>query len=630
MHSRSGGGPTASSTPSPSPVVVTAVKNGHYPYQPLDDSCIRLIKLFPERKTRINCQLVPVSLDDAPPYIAISYAWGDASFTREIELEGSLIPISLSLHGALNAIRHKTDTLYVWADALAINQQDTDERMQQVSLMTRIYQTAESVALWLGPDEDESQLAVDILHRLATRKGSPQEVSRLLSSPDASRAVSALVSLFERDYWSRLWVVQEVLLATSITVYCGTAVTPWSVYLRASEAIRELGPGIEALFGQKWDHRHRLINVSAKRSLYIDVLRIGGPAQLPSAADFTIFSRDRGDALPDLLCKCRRKLASDPRDKLFGLLGILPTEIRDEFRPNYDRSAKEVYTDIVDYLIKTTGSLNIICEAGLRKQQSGLNLPTFVPDWSDGSGVGSLRASNFSPVQSNASGNLREDSRWLGDRMDQLEISAITLGSLEACGITFGIAGPAEFSNDDNSLMAFLHWRALVVKFFSGYSRKTRKLVMERFVMTLSTGHIPPPWTTPKEWAAVCYHVFASLLRFLPIPLDDELSSYLNLDTVIDPREHRRRVAGRALDIAATGCFFITSAGDMGIGWGKFERNDVLVVPLGCDMPVVLRRCQRSDEYELVSDVYVYGYMDGEAVKEWKEGGLKMEKYILR
>lgn len=303
-----------SSSP-PSPVVVTAVKNGHYPYQPLEESCIRLIKLFPERKTRINCQLVPVSLDDAPPFIAVSYAWGDATLTREIELEGSLIPISLSLHGALNAIRHKKDTLYVWADALAINQQDSDERMQQVSLMTRIYQTAKSVAIWLGPDENESQLAVDFLYRLARRKGSPRDVARLLTSPDASPAVSAVVSLFERDYWSRLWVVQEVLLATSITVYCGSTVTPWNVYVQASDAIRELGSGIQNLFEQTWDDQGQPINVSAKRRLYMDVLRHRGPAQLPSVDGFAIFSSDKQTVFINLLCSCREKLASDSASK---------------------------------------------------------------------------------------------------------------------------------------------------------------------------------------------------------------------------------------------------------------------------------------------------------------------------
>jgi len=618
-----------SSSP-PSPVVVTAVKNGHYPYQPLEESCIRLIKLFPERKTRINCQLVPVSLDDAPPFIAVSYAWGDATLTREIELEGSLIPISLSLHGALNAIRHKKDTLYVWADALAINQQDSDERMQQVSLMTRIYQTAKSVAIWLGPDENESQLAVDFLYRLARRKGSPRDVARLLTSPDASPAVSAVVSLFERDYWSRLWVVQEVLLATSITVYCGSTVTPWNVYVQASDAIRELGSGIQNLFEQTWDDQGQPINVSAKRRLYMDVLRHRGPAQLPSVDGFAIFSSDKQTVFINLLCSCREKLASDPRDKLFGLLGILPTEIRLEFRPNYDRSVKEVYTDIVDYFVKTTRNLNIICEAGLRKQKAGLKLPTFVPDWSDGYSAWSLRASNLSPPRCRASGNLGADSRWLGDRMNQLEISAITIGSLYVCGITFGAAGPGESRNDDNSLLAFVHWRALVNKFCSNRSRRTRQSAMERFAMTLTAGHIPPPWKTPEEWATVCYHVFACYLQQVPIPLDEELSSYLDLDMGVGSWERRKRVAGRALDIAATGCFFITTTGDMGVGWGKFEASDTLVVPLGCDMPVVLRRCIKSDEYELVSDVYVHGYMEGEAVRGWKDGRLKTEKYVLR
>ena len=183
----------------------------------------------------IKCQIIHASLDGPPNYVAISYAWGDAGNTRKIELEGSLVPISVSLYGALDAIRQKSESVLAWVDALCIDQSNKDERTQQVQLMTSIYSTAESVAIWLGPEEDDSNLAADLLREVVDQASQPEVVSRLLSSRVGQRDLAGVVSLFERDYWKRLWVVQEIFNARSITVYCGPTKLPWSVYRKASQ-----------------------------------------------------------------------------------------------------------------------------------------------------------------------------------------------------------------------------------------------------------------------------------------------------------------------------------------------------------------------------------------------------------
>ena len=84
--------------------------------------------------------------------------------------------------------------------------------------MTSIYSTAESVAIWLGPEADGSALAIDLLRAVANQADPPGNVSRLISSQVGKPDLAAVVSLFERDYWRRLWVVQEISSARSITV----------------------------------------------------------------------------------------------------------------------------------------------------------------------------------------------------------------------------------------------------------------------------------------------------------------------------------------------------------------------------------------------------------------------------
>lgn len=150
------------------------------------------------------------------------------------------------------------------------------------------------------------------------------------------------------------------------------------------------------------------------------------------------------------------KLASDPRDKLFGILGVLPDGVRKDFRADYSLSVKDVYTEIVDFLFKTTGRLDVICDSiYFPVHISSNNLPSFVPDWSHISQVTPLgHKYNFS-----AAGNTKADGRFLDERLNKLEISAVYLDTIRIHGIAVGtLCTLADY------LMAFLHWRAQLLE----------------------------------------------------------------------------------------------------------------------------------------------------------------------
>jgi hypothetical protein len=75
----------------------------------------------------IKCELFTASLLDPPSYVAISYSWGDANDTRKIVIKDPdtsasvSIPVAVSLHGALEALREKQDPVVVWIDYLCID-----------------------------------------------------------------------------------------------------------------------------------------------------------------------------------------------------------------------------------------------------------------------------------------------------------------------------------------------------------------------------------------------------------------------------------------------------------------------------------------------------------------------------
>ena len=126
-----------------------------YQYTPLSvlhEDGIRLLHLEPGSGDDIRFSLYPVRLGDKPSYEAISYCWGDPKDTREVHCDGALLHVTNSLYTALKRLRKEDGVRVLWADAVCINQTDTEEKNRQVRLMSAIYSQPTSVLVWLGDD----------------------------------------------------------------------------------------------------------------------------------------------------------------------------------------------------------------------------------------------------------------------------------------------------------------------------------------------------------------------------------------------------------------------------------------------------------------------------------------------
>ncbi|KAF2497458.1 hypothetical protein BU16DRAFT_456493, partial [Lophium mytilinum] len=125
-----------------------------YNYSPLQPSkddfrLITILEPDPARPDLISCTIRHVSLASPPPYVALSYLWGDATRVRQIVLNGYTFGVTQHLYDALLSLREH-GLLTVWADALSINQEDVDERGQQVLRMGAVYRRAERTVAWVG------------------------------------------------------------------------------------------------------------------------------------------------------------------------------------------------------------------------------------------------------------------------------------------------------------------------------------------------------------------------------------------------------------------------------------------------------------------------------------------------
>lgn len=212
-----------------------AFKPEKFIYQPLQESMdFRLLELLPgEGDETLRCSLTHNSLISHPYYHAVSYTWGTPGLFQKIELGGVAHSIQANLFDFLQRLRLTYATVTLWVDALCINQNDSLEKNIQVPLMGSIYLYAKSVLVWLGPQADGSEKFLDSCNQIRSKSGEPLRSSILEKfDSDAANPISAAIaSLQRRTYWTRTWIIQEIVLASDIHIFCGDRFTNWPNFI---------------------------------------------------------------------------------------------------------------------------------------------------------------------------------------------------------------------------------------------------------------------------------------------------------------------------------------------------------------------------------------------------------------
>src|SRR5271156_4938151 len=114
----------------------------------------------------ISYSLMRTSLDNAPPYEALSYTWGDEM--SQVKLgNGTLTTMPTNLYHALRYLQRPHASRLLWIDSLCIDQSNDEERSHQVQLMRHIYATAWRVLIWLGEPDDNIVDSMEVLRQAA-------------------------------------------------------------------------------------------------------------------------------------------------------------------------------------------------------------------------------------------------------------------------------------------------------------------------------------------------------------------------------------------------------------------------------------------------------------------------------
>jgi hypothetical protein len=155
------------------------------------------------------------------------------------------LTVGANLAAAMRQLRLNEGIHTLWIDAMSINQSSDRERNHQVALMRKIYSYANEVYIWLGPEKDHSNL---VMHAVSTGR---------LKEGVIHQFMSALELLLRRDWFGRVWVAQELALASrEPIVLCGSNNAYWFRFVAAVQVIRARildesdPPGIDMFLGQ--------------------------------------------------------------------------------------------------------------------------------------------------------------------------------------------------------------------------------------------------------------------------------------------------------------------------------------------------------------------------------------------
>jgi hypothetical protein len=206
-----------------------------FSYTPLDldREDIRIIHILRGSEDDvISCTVEKGTLNRS--YVCLSYTWGDEHDpTHEILLDGATYRVRQNLHDFLHEARRRCFESALWIDAICIDQRNIKEREQQVQQMSKIYEQARYVITWLGLGSPALTTALLKYDNAETKLTAGRSALALFTSQECN----AMFRSMSHSYWSRLWVVQEALLARSLVMWSGPLSLPMLRYMSTIDSL---------------------------------------------------------------------------------------------------------------------------------------------------------------------------------------------------------------------------------------------------------------------------------------------------------------------------------------------------------------------------------------------------------
>lgn len=381
-------------------------------YQSIKQAHTRIVCIAPGSfDEAITCTIEPLALPRAHSnsskdktversYEALSYTWGDQYLRYSITCNGVPFSVGENLFNALHHLRLSDKPRWIWADAICINQEDIAERNEQVSYMLDIYKGASAVVVWLGIGADESSFAIEGM-KFLDDWDNRRAIFRTTHTPQCMaklhRLYKAQFAIFKRSWFRRSWIRQEIVAAKEVTVMCGQSRVSWYILKRSANRL-------ERIHGKlKLDSNLELENFDSSfinpLSYLVQGWVFGQPIISPGGELRSIWYYHAGGFL-DLLMVGREFDATDPRDKIYSVLGMARVPIEgtntenrrplnitageediETMKVDYSKSLSEVYQYVTKFFINRDRNLDILCILLTHRDSNSHDLPSWTPDW---------------------------------------------------------------------------------------------------------------------------------------------------------------------------------------------------------------------------------------------------------
>jgi hypothetical protein len=522
----------------------------------------------------------------------------------------------------------------VWIDAICINQEDDEEKAFQVPLMRSIYSKAKRVVVWPG-DKYDSGMASDMLLRVlsayAMSDSLQYEMGGFFADEIDTPGWKALMALLHNLYFTRIWVVQEIAVGSKVQIYHGGRYTNWDiftfVYMECTHPQRRgLFAGIN----------HNIFDSPVSRD---NNDALGGINTICGLHDRYSKKQKARAHIGHLLADCASMHSTDPRDKIFGLNGLLDLPLPQHII-DYKKPEAEVFIETACHVLnQRLDPFSILAYAGIGWRQVPSTLPSWVPNWAEEqvafslwdrhhSGPGQSTATHLSPeikITSSAAGPILSTKGIIIDTINK-ENTPVPLPNSEYKHIT---------RRERSIGMARWYKEAWALALTNDIHSHTSQSRLEAFWRTIVADRNFVDRPAPPSFAQ-CNTIYEKLsearLRAMGLDAEAHLAS-LQADPEVSAvwpeglEDLSRFLEFQAAIVHATdgrkfcltreeGYFCLTPQGS--------RVGDLVCVLFGAPTPFVLRGYTDKNGrfgmegplYQLVGECYVHGFMNGFADKK--------------
>ncbi|TRX87933.1 hypothetical protein FHL15_011165 [Xylaria flabelliformis] len=582
-------------------------------------------------------------------YEAVSYAWSHVKGKKSIVIDDEKVEIPAAAEEVIRYLRYAKEPRVIWVDAICINQEDIREKGHQIALMHEIYKTASRTVVWLGQADEataEAFRSLELVHGQMSEEtdggdklrevlyGEPNIFQYSKTALPTECNFAALKKFCKRVWFRRLWVVQEVVLASTGVVYCGVFSMPLIRLARAAVWVHHKQHSLPF----DLDAEQGMLNASYM-SAYIDkkqghFSRLHGPA--PYLADlFRYFHSFR---------------VSEPRDKVYAILGLTRFSSLDQalpasLVPNYEKPLGEVLVDATRMTIQESGDLWI-----LRHVEHGteFNARDHSPSWIPILFREPCAKSDPNPLRSTFRANRAIEGHHsiteLLSHADQKVLLAkgIEVGVLQTVGKALEKSEALEKSPSKSAVDIQILLETVLVHRCLSTDDEVRPLArfsVKEILLTLVGGTTfdsspqVPNTQSPNHQGG-----FDDFVRALTDNLQVHAHNSCPGEQSIFASTLALKEFSRHLWAIRWACtnrrIFVTATGQLGLGPWASQVGDSACIMSGSRVPMILRRSIDSilptAEFAVIGPCYIHGAMQGEVGAAAESPALRVSCMILK